>query len=265
MPALLSEMGSLSILTPQPYSIGTDRFHNAPPIQPVYKDYTMIEDIATCQTALPPGTSGGYSMPEYNSNAIIPGYNAAVCPSNLQQTYLNLSRPGMLPYDQYLVPNQQRSFQHYVNKYNAQYPQYNTAFEYPPFAGAVPSMRNARATDQTLPMNDGVLPPLFNPSYAPPPLTPIPQEAPQAAAEESKKEGFHFQDVDCSQCLAHLDKCKICKQYLGYSTQNYKWFIVILLLIIVGLIVYIVMNKKHSRQLLQSIQSGGSSVAAKLM
>lgn len=212
MPVPLSEMGSLTIIEPTVYDEGLGRYQNAPPVQPSYKDYTLIEDVMTCQTALPPGTADFTSMPQYNSNGLFPAYHQAVCPPPAQQALNNfVSNPKKLPRNQMLVPQQlmnQQNYQQLVNQYNAANPQFDTTFQYPPFAGAVPNMKNARRSDQSIPMPEGFALP---------------------TKDEDK----------CVECLKHVDKCNFCSKVNKAESSKLKWIICILLGVIALLLIFI--------------------------
>ncbi len=212
MPVPLSEMGSLTLIGPTVYQdSGYDRYSSAPPVQPSYKDYTLIEDVLSCQTALPPGTGEFTSMPQYNSNGIFPSYHQAVCPPPAQQALNNfIARPKKLPRNQMLVPQQllnQQSYQDVVNQYNAANPQFDTTFQYPPFAGSVPNMKNARRSDQTIPMAEGF-------------------------AMPAKKD-------TCTECLRHVESCNFCAKISRAEQSKLTWIIWILLAIIAVLLIFI--------------------------
>lgn len=213
MPVPLSEMGSLTLIEPTTYDGGLGRYQNAPPVQPSYKDYTLIEDVLSCQTVLPPGTGDYTSLPEYNSNGIFPSYHQAVCPPAAQQALNNfVAQPKKLSRNQMLVPQQlldHKSYQQVVNRYNAANPQYDTTYQYPPFAGSVPNMKQARLSDQTIPMREGY------------------QAPPQASKDR------------CMECLKHVDSCNFCSKVNKAEQTKLTWIIYLLLVIIVLLLVYI--------------------------
>jgi len=185
MPARLDEINSLSFLNPTSVANITDvRYANPPPPEDVYKNWTMIEDIPmskTCTTILPPNTQSPQWMPNYNSNAIIPSYNNAVCPSSAQQfinnvnTTMNASQSfmqvtnqpgmpsGMIPITPYpiasaltightVLPTRTVAPSDIVASNNAALVQYSVNMPNPPFAGSIPPMQNAVYNDVTVPM-----------------------------------------------------------------------------------------------------------------
>ena len=88
MPARLDELNNLSIIQPRvEYSndVLTQRYANAPKVDDAYQNWNIIEDIQSCQTAIPPNSMDPYAMSPYNSNSIIPAYQQATCPSSGMQ------------------------------------------------------------------------------------------------------------------------------------------------------------------------------------
>jgi hypothetical protein len=216
MPVPLNEMNSLNIIAPRNLNDGTPRFSNPPPFEGSYKDFTLIEDVLSCQTALPPGTGEMGSMPMYNSSGIIPSYHQSVCPNTAQQGFNNLAT-GVPPNNMY-VPSPYITGQNLGNvsaQFNASNPQYNTAYPYPPFAGSVPNLKDAIATDRSFPI--GVQPVL--PGM-------LPQGIPRAYVEN-----FALPQQQ--------DKCKGCSS--GHNTA----LIIILLIIIVLMGIYILNLRKQ--------------------
>lgn len=219
MPVPLSEMGNLSIFNPQQSEWGVPRYSNPGPVQQSYQNWTMIEDVMSCQTALPPGTQGNYMMPQYNSNNIIPAYQQAVCPSQAQQAYMNLANQPIPPQGNMFIPQQMyqggQSFGQVVNQYNAYaQPQYQTTLYSPPFAGSVPALMNAKAQDVSIVgAREG---------YAPP-----------------------AQDT-CIECLKHVNDCGLCQKINNCNTGKYWTIIIILIAIIIMLVMYIFSNKNSA-------------------
>jgi len=215
MPELLSEMNNLSIITPVVQDVGVPRYANPPSTQDnlTYQNWTMIEDVLDCQTRLPPVTQLSYMPSQYNSNGLIPAYQQAVCPSRAQQALINLTRNP--PANNIYVPPQQlygQSFQSQVAQYNHANPQYTTAFPYPPFAGSVPGMKNAKTQDVAVPLVEG---------YA------HPRGSTHGASGERDK---------CIECLRHMDGCNLCQRLSKQSTRKY-WAGIILLIILIGVLV----------------------------
>jgi hypothetical protein len=216
MPAMLSEMNSLSIISPHQVDNVTPRFSNPPPVEQSYQNWTMIEDVLSCQTALPAGTNTPNWMPQYNSNNLIPAYKQSVCPPDAQQTLYNLQK---IPQPNIYVPAQLqtgRSFQDEENKYFAENVQYGTNFQYPPFAGSVNELKDAKQTDHPIVMREGY--------QAPTPDT-----------------------NTCIECAKHVNDCKLCTKLT--QCNNTKWWvtITILICIIIALIAYIMIKNKVTR------------------
>ena len=134
MPVPLSEMGSLSMMSPQNIQ-NIPRFSNLPPpSQNTYQNFTLIEDVL--------------AMPAYNSNYTIPAFP--------HYTIASPPRPPLqgVPSNIYLsTPHP--PVQTIVNDYNQQHPLTSHRTQYPPFAGAVPYLENAPKMDETVPMREG--------------------------------------------------------------------------------------------------------------
>ena len=219
MPELLSEMNNMSMISPHIMNDGLPRYSNPPQVQPSYQNWTMIDDVLNCQTALPPGTQNNYLMQgTYNSNGIIPAYHQAVCPSAAEQAMMNLAY--RTPSNNLYVPNEYQtgqSFASQVANFNAMHPQYIHAYQNPPFAGGKPLMKDAKALDESTPL----------------------------------REGFHFSQGEeasrsCLECLRHTDSCKLCQKMTQKSSTKYWVVIVILILIIIGLVGYILWTKRRN-------------------
>ena len=213
MPEPLSEMNNMSIITPRVQENDVPRFSNPPYEQQSYQNWTMIEDVFNCQTALPNQTQLSY-MPSYNSNGIIPAYHQATCPAPAQQALMNMQRKPLYPsrpQQDIFVPQQQQPFASEVALYNQAVPQYGQAYQYPPFAGSVPNLKDARTNDTAIPLTEG---------YAPP-----------SASSPSQN--------TCLECMKHMDGCNLCKKLSGNVEKKYWIGIGILILIIIGLLIYI--------------------------
>jgi hypothetical protein len=225
MPELLSEMNNLSIVTPHVADVGVPRFSN-PPQDGSYQNWTMIEDVMSCQTALPATTQLSY-MPPYNSNGLIPAYHQAVCPNRAEQALINLTRNPLPPQQNIYVPPQQlfgQSYQQQVDQYHQQYPPYTTALPNPPFAGSVPNMKNAKAQDVAVPLVEGYTPP---------------RQPSQSQTPKREK---------CMECLRHMDGCGLCQKLSQNSTRKH-WAGIIILIIIIGcLVAYICYLKRRNYQ-----------------
>ena len=230
MPATLSEMNHLTIISPSNVLDGNPRFSNPPPVQQSYQNWTPIEDVMSCQTALPQGTyDGTYMLPGYNSNGVIPAYHQAVCPSNAQQASMNIQNDAMyssLPQNIYTSQYQPnyvpaagpyQSFQSTSDLYNAYHPQYQTNYVYPPFAGAVPGLKNAAKTDSSIAIE----------GYAPPAGT----------------------SAQCLECVKHVGECNLCNKLTQCSNTKFWVVIVILVIIILILLGYIFITKSNSRKI----------------
>ena len=133
MPEPLSQMGNLSMMTPQNIQ-NIPRFSNPPP--DTYQNFTLIEDI--------------FAMPHYNSNPIIPAY-----PYRLPVP-LSTPQPPLqgVPQNIYL-PYTHPPVQTIVNDFNQQHPLTDHRNQYPPYAGAVPYLEHAQKMDKTVPLREG--------------------------------------------------------------------------------------------------------------
>ncbi len=230
MPARLDEISNLTFVDPYQQFDGGVRYANTPPVQDAYKNFTIIEDVTTCNTMLPPGTQSQYPMAPYNSNNLIPSYKNATCPPPAQQYVNNLmnKNPGATSIEDIYqnatmyLPRQQ-SFSSNVINYNKTQPQYALLFANPPFAGSVPPMKNAVVADVSIPM-----------------IPPQPEQEGFEIEKDSNKV-----DVDnCLECSKHVSSCNLCNR-LTQCPQT-KWYIItgILVLIILLLLMYIYLSKK---------------------
>ena len=219
---------NLTIIRPTLVDDGAPRFSNPPPFQPSYQNYTMIEDVMSCQTALPYGTDISTSMPAYNSNGIIPAYHQAVCPSSAQQGFTNLLQHPPTP--NMYIPQQYQTgvnFQQTVNQWNAANPQYQSTFYYPPFAGSVPEMKNARASDRTIPMMEG---------FALPDTT------------TNTNTNNTSDTAKCVECTKHIESCNLCQKINRCQGVRHKYLtiIIVLIIIIVLMACFIIMNRNKA-------------------
>jgi len=272
MPARLDELNSLSIINPTYQNDITGlRYATPPPPQDVYKNFTVLDDVTMCQTALPYGTQSPMYMGEYNSNRVIPAYNMAVCPSSAQQYINNMTTRANAAGLTYLedpftqstmyIPKQV-SFADNVAKANAPIMQFSTLFQNPPFPGGVPAMKNAVINDIAVPMdgNPGLL--TQNPNLlatTPQQLTTQPSIAAMAsqppvpeAPKETKTETYappERTDLQCIECSRHVTSCNLCQNIC--DTKNKKWYVIVTVLtvIILLLIFYIFILKRDARSL----------------
>jgi hypothetical protein len=213
MPAMLSEMNTLSIISPHQVDNVTPRFSNPPPVEQSYQNWTMIEDVLSCQTTLPAGTNSPDWMPQYNSNNLIPAYKQSVCPPDAQQTLYNLQK---IPQPNMYVPAQLqtgRSFKDDENKYFSENIQYGTNFQYPPFAGSVNELKDAKQVDSPIVMREGY----------------------QAPSNDTNT---------CIECAKHVNDCKLCTKLTQCNTTKWWVTITILICIIIALIAYIMIKNK---------------------
>ena len=224
MPEPLSEMNNLSIINPQYSMGGSPRYSNPPPPQQSYQNYTVLDDVFSCQTQLPPSNIRDTPMPPYNSNGVFPAYHQAVCPPYAQQGLMNLQAQGYTPNNNVYVANNQPSYQTFVDGYLQQAPNmYSTNFQYPPFAGSVPEMKNARAADASVAIN-----------------MPLPYPSPAEVKVEGYAAPLPTQPTQsCIECAKHVSECGLCTKLTKCS--NTKWWIAIgiLVLIIIFLVMYI--------------------------
>jgi hypothetical protein len=256
MPARLDEINSLSIINPtQQVDITGLRYANPPPPQDIYQNFTMLDGVQSCQTALPYGTQSPQWMPEYNSNRTIPAYNRAVCPSSPQQfinnmLHQNANRTGItviedpFAHTSVYLPRQ-TPFMDIVAQANQPLMQYSVNMPNPPFPGAVPPMKNAVINDVSVPLTQdpGLLVQPMPPPLDPNPLQALPQVVPQAT-KDVKKEGYEAPektDLQCMECSKHVTSCNLCQKICDSS--NKKWYIIVgvllLLILLMGFYIFI--------------------------
>jgi len=231
MPVPVHEMNNLTIIKTDADYSGVPNYHTPPPPQPSYRQVQQIEDLYTCQTTLPvPATDmypGAYAANAYNSNRIIPAYHQATCAPPVQQAYQNMVAQGGYT-NLYTplqtvggVPHKTQAFQQYVDQYQATHPEFSTAFGYPPFAGAVPGLKNARAMDQNVALGDSM-------GY----------HLPKAPAQE----GFalpsdNHPDVGfCKDCREKCPECRV-------NNKGLYMIIAVLVVIIILLSMYIMTRR----------------------
>jgi hypothetical protein len=121
---------------------------------PFQKNYTVIEDIFPTENT---DMTGYGKMGKYNSNRIIPAYDAVVAPPVATQ-YINMleqQNPGVqsvnTPYGNVLIPRQ-TSFENNIQNANSTLNQYSQFTVQPPFAGGIPNLKNALQRDSSIVM-----------------------------------------------------------------------------------------------------------------
>lgn len=290
MPARLDELSNLSIINPRVENssdILSQRYANAPKVPDIYQNWTVIEDVTSCQTALPHGTMSQYPMDPYNSNYIIPAYSNSVCPSSTTQyiQYAQQSHPNQTQmYDSYsgmvIEMPRQAAFQNSIDSYLNQTPaQYAIQFQNPPFAGSVPYMKDAAYYDASIPMKDSytnttsILPPPFPIQYVqsvpqPAPQQPVPQPAQQPAQQPTPQpvtqptpQPVTQQQSDQQASLGDIITKQGKKEYFAMDCSecakrgNMKFYIIIgiLILLLLFCIIYIIMMKRKPISLIPKL------------
>lgn len=251
MPATLAEMNELSFINPTYQQDLTGLRYASPPVpEDSYKNFTVLGNQLSCQTALPPGTNSPMWMSQdYNSNGVIPSYHQAVCPSSAQQFIDNQARLGIQQGngitfidDPFAAP---RATSFYTTTAQAQAPimQYSTNFQNPPFPASMSPAQNAVMYDATLPFypQQG----LVTAQYA------EPYRAPQHKNDKHDKkkptkEGYDEPktDLKCTECSKHILECKFCDKICAKSNKKLYIIIGILVAIIVLLLAYIINLRK---------------------
>jgi hypothetical protein len=123
--------------------------------RPNTSTFTIIDDVFPNLEDVSMTNYG--KMPNYNSNRIIPSYVEQV-PPNIAQQYINKleneypnNNSVNTPYGNVLLPRQ-TSFQYNSMQQNAPIQQYGQFTVQPPFAGAIPMLKNAINADTSIPM-----------------------------------------------------------------------------------------------------------------
>jgi hypothetical protein len=251
MPVPLNEMDSLSFINPSYNQDITGLRYASPPVpEDSYKNFTMLGNTMSCQTALPRGTqSPQWMSQDYNSNGIIPSYQQATCPSSAQQFIDNQARMGIQQgngitfIDDPFAAPRATSFYNTVAQAQAPIMQYSTNFQAPPFPASIPGAQNAVLYDVTVPLvpQQGMVAAQYAEAYKAPP------QPAKKSPSTSSKEGFEQiekTDLKCIECSKHVVDCGLCKKICAKSNKKLYLVIGILVAIIVLLIAYIMMLKR---------------------
>ena len=240
--------------------------------RPNTSTFTIIDDVFPNLEDVSMTNYG--KMPNYNSNRIIPSYVEQV-PPNIAQQYINKleneypnNTSVNTPYGNVLLPRQ-TSFQYNSMQQNAPIQQYGQFTVQPPFAGAIPMLKNAINADTSIPMYQSGY---FNPY--PYPVQPyvntylggnnyatagvhMPQmydlqnySQPQS---NNVKEHFRFGGeeskdevkIGCKDIANHLDGCKYCKEM--YKTNNRLFLILIGILVLMFITIIYLIQRKDSK------------------
>ncbi len=212
--------------------------------------FTVLEDIFP----LEPVQENNYGqMADYNSNRIIPSYDARVPPppsqqyiNRIQHEYPNArSVNGMyLPRSTSYAAISQQQMEPFV-----QYGQFTVP---PGFAGGLPYMKNAIREDQNIIMNPygNIAPPVLENS-----LNTNRGDLNQVAMYPKptklyQPEGFRYNNTmdtktsgtDCGDVNLHILSCKKCQMRNSYERK--LWIIILIMTILVFLIIIYLLERK---------------------
>ena len=250
MPEPINNLSSMTIINPTVSYDGVPRFSNPPPVQQSYQNWNQIEDVYTCQTAIPYGTQSPYSMNEYNSNFTIPNVHQAVCPNAGTQYIMNA---------QYQAQNRDPFLPHTTSVYDAvafynhNQPSYTSVNPYPPYAGSIPNMQNAVLTDGTVPINPTQNFPqsIYVEGYA----APNPNDSQTTLPTPTVSTSNQTQSLQVQkhvETLEHMKNCELCRQLTRCPTTKYWVAIGVLIVIILLLLFYIFIKNKPRPQMIKN-------------
>jgi len=228
--------------------------------------FTVLEDIFP----LEPVRQNNYGqMGYYNSNRVIPSYDAAVPPVQAQQ-YLNRVEheyPDAKIVNGMYLPRS-TSYAAVSQQQTSPLVQYSQFTVPPGFAGGLPYMKNALREDKNIVMNpygDVTAPVLASPELQQP-LSVYPYH-PQSnnmdwknlgyytnnniKSDLSQPEGFRFtnpttssqSELSCDEIRSHIFNCSMCQKF--YSYERKLWITIIIMIIVVFLtIIYLLERRK---------------------
>jgi hypothetical protein len=213
-----------------------------PSVGPIDPDVLLVQKTPI-QNIYPLNSppSGSYApMPLYNSNYVANPVNYTVPPSIPQKfinqytgSYVNtpagpIAVPRQIPPSDY-SDSQQRALNYY-----------GTFSRYPPYAGAVPDMKNAIAQDGSVAMNE----PRDLRRMDPRMDSGMHDERLDEMRGEFREgyQGHRFYDYDCIRVLRHLSSCPMCMRH--FKCDNRVYIIMILSLVLLFVIVLFLILKK---------------------
>ena len=231
-------------------------------------NFTVLEDVFPLQ----PVAQNNYAemSPSYNSNRIIPAYDAVVPPPPATQYIENLQRqyPDAV-YAQGLYLPRSTSYDKVSREQTAPMVQYGQ-FTFPPgFAGGLPYMKNAIMEDKNIVMNPygGVGPVVQSSPQLQKPLSMYPMNSPditdwknlgmygqfqtqqplQPPQPLQPVESFRFENkekkIDCGDISDHLRVCSKCRDLFSCDKKTY-FVIMIMIVLVFCTILYLLQRKE---------------------
>jgi hypothetical protein len=233
-------------------------------------NFTVLEDIFPLNKVAQ--NNYGMMSPSYNSNPIIPAYDAAVPPSPATQYIENLQRqyPNAV-YAQGMLLPRSTSYDKVSREQTAPMVQYGQ-FTFPPgFAGGLPYMKDAIMEDKSIVMNPfGEVGPVVQstPSLQKPlsmyPMNPPnitdwnnlgmygqtvsePRSNMESMMSEKRNpvESFRYQNksIDCGDIDDHLKVCSRCNGY--FRCDNKTYLVLMIMMMLVFLTIFYLLQRKQ--------------------
>ncbi len=224
-------------------------------------NFTVLEDVFPLQSV----AQNNYAAmpPSYNSNRIIPAYDAMVPPPPATQYIENLQReyPDAV-YAQGLYLPRSTSYDKVSREQTAPMVQYGQ-FVYPPgFAGGLPYMKDAIMEDKSIVMNPygGVGPvvqatPALQKPLSMYPMNPVNSNdwknlgmygQPELKIEKPV-ESFRYNNkekgIDCGDISDHLRVCNRCREMFSCDKKTY--FVIMIMIILLFCTILYLMQRKE--------------------
>ena len=233
-------------------------------------NFTVLEDVFPLQ----PVAQNNYAAmsPSYNSNRIIPAYDAVVPPPPATQYIENLQRqyPDAV-YAQGLYLPRSTSYDKVSREQTAPMVQYGQ-FTFPPgFAGGLPYMKDAIMEDKNIVMNPyGSVGPVVQASpELQKPLSMYPMNSPDITdwnnlgmykphpkyhqhhqhhqMQLPQSESFRFENkekkIDCGDISDHLRVCSKCRDLFSCDKRTY--FVIMIMIVLVFCTILYLMHRKE--------------------
>jgi hypothetical protein len=217
--------------------------------------FTVLEDIFP----LEPVQQNNYGqMPSYNSNRIIPSYDAIVPPVSSQQYIdrIQAEYPNAKSYNGMYLPRS-TSYAAVSQAQMEPYVQYGQFTVPPGFAGGLPYMKNAIREDQNIIMNpygEVVQPVLASPTNTnkivndwnqvgmyPKPTT-LYQPEGFRYINGSKPQSESETGITCNDVKMHMLTCSGCQRL--YSYERKLWITIIIMIVLVFLIIIYLLERR---------------------
>jgi hypothetical protein len=207
-------------------------------------NFTILEDIFPLQNV----KENYYGeMGPYNSNRIIPSYDAVVPPPPAAQFINNLEMqyPNAQQVNGVFLPRS-TNFEAIARQQIQPEIQYGQFTVPPGFAGGLPYLKNAIRSDIPVVMNPLGIPssPVLSTPALQQPLSVYPYDHKTLTDFKTvpqNKEGFRFTNgnntgITCSDIVDHLSKCQQCRQLFSCEKNTYLVLMIMLIVVFITII-----------------------------